>query len=75
MSQVLVRNLEPSVVKRLKQRAKANSRSLEEELRILLREAVADEGTEFVRWLRTNAIVPPPGFRVVDAIREDRNSR
>jgi len=37
MAQVIVRELEPDVVERLKLRARANGRSLEAELRVVLR--------------------------------------
>jgi plasmid stability protein len=39
VSQVLVRDLEPVVINRLKSRAKLNGRSLEAELRVILRQA------------------------------------
>lgn len=39
MAQVLVRDLEPEVMERLKERAKRHGRSLEAELRCILREA------------------------------------
>ena len=44
MAQVLVRNIEDSVKARLKQRATLHGRSIEEEVRQILREAVADQG-------------------------------
>ncbi|HZO86707.1 MAG TPA: hypothetical protein VFB38_00105 [Chthonomonadaceae bacterium] len=40
MPQVLVREVEPAVVERLKQRAQRHGRSLEAELRVILRQAV-----------------------------------
>lgn len=39
MPQVLVRDIEPAVVERLKERAQKNGRSLEAELRAILRRA------------------------------------
>jgi antitoxin FitA len=39
MSQVLVRELDPATVRRLKERAAANGRSLEAELRVILERA------------------------------------
>ena len=39
MSQVLVRELDPETVRRLKERAAANGRSLEAELRLILERA------------------------------------
>jgi plasmid stability protein len=43
MAQFIVRNLEDDVVLRLKQRAALRGRSMEEEVRRLLRESVRDE--------------------------------
>lgn len=41
MPQVLVRNVDPGVLVKLKQRARCHERSLEAELRVILGEAVA----------------------------------
>lgn len=49
MAQVLVRQLDEDVVDALKRRAKANGRSLESELREILREAASDPWEELVR--------------------------
>jgi plasmid stability protein len=49
MAQFVVRNLEDSVTRRLKRRAEKNGRSMEEEVRHILRNAVKDEGSEPVR--------------------------
>jgi antitoxin FitA len=43
MAQLVVRNLEEAVKKRLKQRADRHGRSMEEEIRDILRNAVKDE--------------------------------
>lgn len=43
MAQVIVRNLDDDVAARLKQRAAQRGRSMEEEVRRILREAVRDE--------------------------------
>lgn len=43
MAQVLVRNLEPRVKLRLQRRAKIHGRSMEEEVREILRNAVKEE--------------------------------
>lgn len=40
MSQILVRNVEPEVVEKLKARAKKNGRSLEAEARTILKQAI-----------------------------------
>ena len=42
MAQLIVRNLEESVKRRLRARAKSHGRSMEEEARIILRESVND---------------------------------
>ena len=39
MADVLIRGIEPEVIKRLTSRAKANGRSLDAELRLIIREA------------------------------------
>lgn len=43
MAQLVVRNLEEAVKKRLQRRAKRNGRSMEEEAREILRDATKDE--------------------------------
>ena len=40
MAQLIVRNIEEKVKRSLRQRAKANGRSMEEEVRVILRTAV-----------------------------------
>ena len=44
MPQLLVRNLEDEVKAKLQKRAKRNGRSMEEEVREILRDATKDEG-------------------------------
>jgi plasmid stability protein len=44
MAQVIVRNLEDSVKRKLQQRAARHGRSMEEEVRDILRDAVKDDG-------------------------------
>ncbi len=44
MAQVIVRNLEDTVKRKLQRRAARNGRSMEEEVRDILRNAVKDEG-------------------------------
>jgi plasmid stability protein len=44
MAQVLVRNLEDEVKTRLQQRARQHGHSMEEEIRDILRQALADDG-------------------------------
>ena len=49
MAQILVRNLEDSLVERLKQRARENHRSLESEVRRILVDTVALDAGDFRR--------------------------
>ena len=49
MAQVLIRQLDDDVVDALKRRAKASGRSLEAELREILREAASDPWEELLR--------------------------
>ena len=44
MAQIVVRDLEESVKQRLKRRAERNGRSMEDEVRHILRDAVRKEG-------------------------------
>jgi antitoxin FitA len=44
MAQVIVRNLEETVKRKLKRRAARHGRSMEEEIRDILRDAVKNEG-------------------------------
>ena len=46
MAQVIVRNLEEAVKRKLKRRAARHGHSMEEEIRDILRDAVKDEGRE-----------------------------
>lgn len=46
MAQVVVRQIEDEVKERLRQRAVRHGRSMEEEIRVILREAVRDEAPE-----------------------------
>ena len=45
MAQVLVRNLDHDVKERLQQRARRHGHSMEEEIRTILRQALADHGS------------------------------
>jgi antitoxin FitA len=44
MAQLIVRNLDEAVKRKLKRRAERHGRSMEEEVRDILRDAVKDEG-------------------------------
>ena len=46
MAQVVVRQLEDEVKERLRERAARNGRSMEEEIRVILRDAVQDDDPE-----------------------------
>ena len=46
MAQVIVRNLEETVKRKLKRRAARHGHSMEEEIRSILRNAVKDEGRD-----------------------------
>jgi plasmid stability protein len=52
MSQVLIREVEPSVIERLRNRARRNGRSLEAELRTILRRAAGLEMKEALDELK-----------------------
>jgi plasmid stability protein len=43
VAQILIKNLEKEVIERLRQRAKRNGRTLQEEVRAILRDAVKNE--------------------------------
>lgn len=47
MAQVLIRNLDPGVVKRLKERARRRRRSLQAELTVILEQAAFRDPAEF----------------------------
>jgi antitoxin FitA len=63
MAQILVRNLENSVKSRLQSRARRNGRSMEEEVRDILRAAVHNEKekSEFGFGTKTAALFPKTG--------------
>ncbi len=77
MASVTVRNLEDDVVAALKRRAKANNRSLEAELRVVLVRAVRGYDAEDFLALadRIRAMTPKdrPQTDSVELLREDRS--
>lgn len=81
MGQVLIRNIDDDVLDRLKLRAAAQHKSLEQSLRDVLTEAARPSREELVAELeRIRAMTLPrePGVRYPTAeelIREDRDSR
>ena len=77
MANVTIRNLDDAVVERLKERAKANQRSLEAELRTLLSEAASRPSYEDFRKLTARIRAMTPDVEQTDStllIREDRDS-
>jgi plasmid stability protein len=65
MAQLVVRNLEDAVKKKLQRRAKRNGRSMEEEAREILRDATKDEtrrqkglGTRIAELFREHGLRP-----------------
>lgn len=75
MAQVLVRNLDDQVVERLRQRAKAEGKSLEQALRDLLTEAARPDREEILAEMdRIRAMTPAvPQTDSAELIREDRD--
>jgi antitoxin FitA len=77
MTDVLVRDVEEDVVRRLRRRADANGRALEEELREILRSAARRDRSELLARLDEVRRMTPPGPPIDSTamIREDRDSR
>lgn len=81
MGQVVIRNLDDRVIERLKARAAAQRKSLEQSLRELLSEAAKPGRTELLAELdRIRAMTPPreSGANYPTAeqlVREDRDRR
>jgi plasmid stability protein len=76
MASVTIRNLDDEVVARLKERAKANNRSLEAELReILTRSTGTMTREELIALAKRIAAMTPdvPQTDSVELLREDRN--
>jgi plasmid stability protein len=75
VSTLTVRNVEDDVVAALKARAKRNNRSLEAEVRVLLREAVDRGSRTSLRELADRIAALTPKVRQTDStelVREDR---
>jgi antitoxin FitA len=79
MAQVVIRNIDDDVVERLKARAAAERKSLEQKLRDVLTEAAKPSRAELLAELdRIRAMTPPhpPGSPLAeDLIREGRDNR
>ena len=70
MAQLIVRNLEEKVKRRLRQRAKSHGRSMEEEARVIIRDAVRAKsspqtglGTQLVKLFAGKV---PKDFKIVE---------
>ncbi len=77
MAQLTVRNLDDQVYARLKERAKANKRSLEAEAREILEASAKLDRAEFARWAEEFRKYVKPGKpgEATAWIREDRDRR
>ena len=74
MAQVIVRNLDAAIVVRLKRRAAANNRSLEQELRLVLA-AAARPGLGEFRKIAAAIRQRSAGRRQTDSVRLIREDR
>jgi antitoxin FitA len=81
VAQVIIRNIDDAVIERLKSRAAAQHKSLEQSLRDVLTEAAKPRRAELLAEIeRIRAMTPPrePGKvypTAEEMIREDRDSR
>jgi plasmid stability protein len=79
MAQVVIRNIDDDVVERLKARAAAEKKSLEQKLRDVLTEAAKPSRAEVIEELRRirelSPPLPPGAPLAEDLIREDRDRR
>jgi antitoxin FitA len=60
MAQILVRNLEETIKRRLRRRAKENGRSMEEEVRVIIRSALQNGSVSGPT--KNGQMVEKPGF-------------
>jgi len=72
MASVTIRNLDEAVLVRLRRRAVASGRSLEEELRRIMRRAADVDRDDFLAWVDVHRIAVPSGVDVVDVVRRGR---
>jgi antitoxin FitA len=76
MGQILVRNLEDSVIERLKVRALKADKSLEQTVRDILTEAAKPSRAEILAEMdRLREQIGPVALDATDIVREDRDSR
>ena len=77
MANLTIRNLDDKVVERLKKKAKDNGRSLEAELRVLLKQAANRKSPEELLAIADRiAAMTPEGVKQTDSaelLREDRD--
>ncbi|NQV54627.1 MAG: hypothetical protein HQ503_02105 [Rhodospirillales bacterium] len=77
MPTLTVRNLDETVIERLKNRAKSSGRSLEAEVREILKQTAGRlSGTEALALVERIAAMTPKGVKQTDSaelIREDRD--
>lgn len=77
MANLTIRNLDDKVVERLKKKAKDNGRSLEAELRLLLKQAANRKSPEELLAIADRiAAMTPEGIKQTDSaelLREDRD--
>ena len=77
MANLTIRNLDDKVVERLKKKAKDNGRSLEAELRLLLKQAANRKSPEELLAIADRiAAMTPEGVKQTDSaelLREDRD--
>jgi plasmid stability protein len=73
MPQVLVRDIDPAVFDRLKERAKRNGRSFEAELRVILKDAAEKNATVTPELERIRELFRGrPASDSAELLREDR---
>jgi antitoxin FitA len=79
MAQVLIRNVDDDVIERLKVKAAAEKKSLDQKLRDILADAARPSRAERVEEMRRIRSMSPPlpagAPRAEDLIREDRDAR
>lgn len=77
MRQIVLRDLGDDVIERLERRAEEHGRTLEQEIREILRQAGRPSREELLEIMdRIRAMTPPgPHPLAEDLIREDRDSR
>jgi antitoxin FitA len=76
MGQILVRNLDDSVIERLKQRALKAEKSLEQTARDILTEAARPSRAEILAEMdRIRERIGPVDIDLTELIRQDRDSR